>query len=129
MSGAVFEAFPEAAEPHCRRRGVYLLRAGAVSHRGQRGLHRADGAQGHQAEAVAPGLLVAADGADADAQRHDEGHGHGAGGHAAGIKGHSKELLGHKDRQNKDDAVKQHQQPGQRDADEHSQEGKHQKQA
>ena len=53
----------------------------------------------------------------------------GAGGHTAGVKGHSKKFLGHKRRQKKDHAVEQHQQLWQRDANEHTQEGKHQKQA
>ena len=63
------------------------------------------------------------------AQRHDKGHSHGAGGHAAGVKRHGKKLLGHKGRQQKDEPVEQHQQLWQRNADEHTQEGKDQKQA
>ena len=57
--------------------------------------HRDDGAdraKRHQTEAVASRLLIAADGADAHAQRHDERHGHGTGGNAAGVKGHRPEV-------------------------------------
>ena len=74
-------------------------------------------------------MAVAADGGNAHAQRHDKGHSHGAGGHAAGVKRHGKELLGHKGRQQKDEPIEQHQQLWQRNADKHTQEGKDQKQA
>ena len=47
----------------------------------------ADGAQRHQAETVVLGVLVAADGGQAQAQRHDKGHRDGPGGDAAGVKG------------------------------------------
>ena len=62
---------------------------GGVNHRQDQ--HRQDGphgAQGHQAEAVLSGVLVAPDGGYAQAQGHDEGHGHGARGDAAGVEGH-----------------------------------------
>ena len=74
-------------------------------------------------------MAVASDGGNAHAQRHDKGHGHGAGSHAAGVKRHGKELLGHKGRQQKDEPIEQYQQLRQRNADEHTQEGKDQKQA
>ena len=51
--------------------------------------HRQDGADGaerHQAEAVGLGVLIASYGGNAHAQGHDERHGHGPGGDAAGIK-------------------------------------------
>ena len=74
-------------------------------------------------------MAVASDSRNTHAQRHDKGHGHGAGGHAAGVKRHGKELLGHKGRQQKDEPIEQHQQLWQRNADEHTQKGKDQKQA
>ena len=74
-------------------------------------------------------MAVASDRRNAHTQRHDKGHGHGAGGHAAGVKRHGEELLGHKGRQQKDEPIEQHQQLRQRNADKHTQEGKDQKQA
>ena len=111
------------------RRDIGAVRGAEHDAQNEHCQNGADGAHGHQTKAVVRRVAVAADRRHTHTQCHDEGHRHGAGGHAAGIKGHSKELPGHKDRQKKDDAVKQYQQPGQRDADEHSQEGKHQKQA
>lgn len=56
----------------------------------------ADGAECHQTKAVVRGMAVGTDGGHADTQRHDEGNGDGAGGHAAGIKSHGKKFLWHK---------------------------------
>ena len=76
----------------------------------------ADGAECHQTKAVVRGMAVGTDGGHADTQRHDEGNGDGAGGHAAGIKGHGKKFLWHKGGQHKDEPVEHHQQLGQGNA-------------
>ena len=54
----------------------------------------ADRAEGHEAEAVVRRVAVGTDGGHADAQRHNEWNGHGAGGHAAGIKSDRQKLFG-----------------------------------
>ena len=92
----------------------------------QNGPHRAEG---DEAEAVVGGMTVAADGSDADAQRHDEGDRDGAGGHAAGVKRHGEELLGHKGRQHEDEGIEHHEELGQRNAQQHTQEGHHKEEA
>ena len=89
----------------------------------------ADGAQRHQTEAVAPGFFVASHGADAHAQRHDERHGHGAGGNAAGVKGHRPEVRRHEHGQPEYDDIKPDQQPAQLDAQHDAQQGDDQKHA
>ena len=66
-------------------------------------------------------MAVGTDGGHADAQRHNEWNGHGAGGHAAGIKSDRQKLFGDERGQNEDDAVEQHKEPRQRDAEEHPQ--------
>ena len=81
------------------------------------------GAEGYEAEAVVRCMAVGTDGRHTDAQRHDEGDGHGAGGDAAGVEGHGKKLFRHKCSQKEDGSVKDDQQPGQRDAQQHTQEG------
>ena len=92
----------------------------------QNGTHRA---QGHQAEGVVGGVAVVSDGGDAHAQRHDKGYRHGAGGDAAGVKGHRQKALGHKQGKAEHQYVAAHQQVGQGDAQQHTQQGHHQKQA
>ena len=67
---------------------IWLVQKSQQQHRDD----RSDGAQCHQAKAVAACLLVAADGADAHTQRHDERYGHGAGSDAAGVKSHRPEI-------------------------------------
>ena len=88
----------------------------------------ADGAERHQTKAVVRGMAVGTDGGHADTQRHDERNGDGAGGHAAGIKGHGKKFLWHKGGQHKDEPVEHHQQLGQGNAQQHTQEGDHEEQ-
>ena len=83
----------------------------------------ADGAEGHKAEAVVRRVAVRTDGRDTDAQSHDEGNGHGTRGDAAGVKGYGKELLRHEGGQKEDGCIEDHQQPGERDAQQHAQEG------
>ena len=73
-------------------------------------------------------MAVGTDGGHADTQRHDEWNGDGAGGHAAGIKGHGKKFLWHKGGQHKDEPVERHQQLGQGNAQQHTQEGDHEEQ-
>ena len=111
------------------RREIGAVRCAEHDAQNEHRQNGADGAHGHQTKAVVRRVAVAADGRNTHAQRHDKGHSHGAGGHTAGVKGHSKKFLGHKRRQKKDHAVEQHQQLWQRDANEHTQKGKHQKQA
>lgn len=83
------------------------------------------GDHSHHAEGI--GDDVAAHG-HAGTLRHDEGNGDGAGGHAAGIKGHGKKFLWHKGGQHKDEPVEHHQQLGQGNAQQHTQEGDHEEQ-
>ena len=111
------------------RRDIGAVRGAEYDAQNEHSQNGANGAHGHQTKAVIRRVAVAADRRNTHAQRHDKGHSHGAGGHTAGVKGHSKKFLGHKRRQKKDHAVEQHQQLWQRDANEHTQEGKHQKQA
>ena len=94
--------------------------------------HREDGpdaAQGHQAEAVDGGVLVAAHRGHAHAQRHNEGHRNGPCGHAAGVKGHRDKTLGREQRQGEDNQVEPHQQPGEGDLQQDAQQRHHQEQA
>ena len=81
------------------------------------------GTEGNEAEAVVRCMAVGTDGRHTDAQRHDEGDGHGAGGDAAGVEGHGQKLFRHKCSQKEDGSVKDDQQPGQWDAQQHTQEG------
>ena len=71
----------------------------------QNGQDGADRTEGHEAEAVVRRVAVASDGGHTDAQRHDEGHRDGAGGHTAGVKGDGQELFGHEGRQHEDQPV------------------------
>ena len=89
----------------------------------QNGQDGADRTEGHEAEAVVRRVTVASDGGHTDTQRHDEGHRDGAGGHAAGVKGDGQELFGHEGRQHEDQPVEHDEELGQRDAQQHAQEG------
>ena len=73
-------------------------------------------------------MAVASDGTDANAQRHDKGDRHGAGGHAAGIEGHGQKAFWDEQRQGEYHCVKAQKQMGQGDAQQHTQHGHHQKQ-
>ena len=84
---------------------------------------RPDRAQRHQAEAVAPCLLVASHGAHAHAQCHDERHRHGSSGHASGVKSHRPEIRRHEHRQTEYDGIKPDQQPPQLDTQHDTQQG------
>ena len=95
----------------------------------QHGDDGADGAQRHQAKAVAPRLLVAADGADAHAQRHNERHGHGPCGDAAGVEGHRPEVRRHEHGKAEHQYVEPDQQPPQLDTQQDTQQGDDQKHA
>ena len=99
------------------RGGVFRVQEAQQQHR-QNG---ADGAQRHQTEAVGLGLFVASDGGNAHAQRHDEGHRHGAGGHAAGVKGHGQEVRVGQGGQNKHDGIEDQQQRPQGDTQQDTQ--------
>ena len=81
----------------------------------------ADGAQRHQTEAVGLGLFVASDGGDTNAQRHDEGYRHGAGGDAAGVKGHRQEVRVGQGGQNEHNGIEHQQQRPQGDAQQDTQ--------
>ena len=91
--------------------------------------NRAHGTQGHKAEAVVRRMAVAADCRDTDAKRHDKGYCHGARGNAAGIKCHGKKILGNKIRQNKHRRIEAQQHMRQRDPEQHTQKGNHEKTA
>ena len=90
--------------------------------------NRANGAQRHQAEAVVRCIAVVTDGGNTHAQCHDKRHRHGAGGHAAGIKGDGTEITGNEECQNEYDQIQRHQQVGQRHAQQHTQNGHRQEQ-
>ena len=89
----------------------------------------ADGAQRHQAEAVASGMLIVSDGTDAHAQSHDKRHGHGAGGNAAGVKGDGPEIRGHEHGQGEHHCIKPDEQVRQRDTQQDTQQGDDQENA
>ena len=89
--------------------------------------HRPHGAQRHQTEAVLAGLAVTSGGGHAQAQRHDERHGHRPGGHTAGVKGHRQKILGGKGRQSEDHHVGRDQQAIQWDLEQDTQQCYHQK--
>ena len=89
-------------------------------HHGQDG---ADGAQSHQAEAVLRGVGVAADGGDAQAQGHDEGDGHGAGGDASRVKGDGEKVPGDKGGKGEHDQIEAHQETVQGDPEQDAQQG------
>ena len=90
----------------------------AEDHDGQNG---ADGRERNETEAVVCRMAVAADGRDADAERHDERHGHGAGRHAAGIERDGEKFRRDKERQKKHDGVASDKQRRQRDGKQHAQ--------
>ena len=56
-------------------------------------------------------MAVVTDGGNTDAQSHDEGHRHGAGGHAAGVKGHGEIIRIGKGGQGKHHGIQAQQQP------------------
>ena len=116
---------------HLRNGGQLLLRLVRLidDAQQQNGQDGPDGAQGHQTEAVAGGILVAAGGGHAQTQSHDKGHGDGPGGHAAGVEGYGDEVGRGEGRQQEHHPVKQQQQAAQGHPPPHPQGGHHQKQA
>ena len=88
-----------------------------------------DGAERDEAEAVVRAVLIASDGGNADAHRHDERHGHRAGRHAAGVERYGKEILGHEHGENKNHDVEAHQHRVERDGEQHTQHGEAEKQS
>lgn len=52
--------------------------------------------EGYQSKTVVFCMLIASDGRETNTQSHDKWNGHGAGRHAAGIKGDSKKISGNK---------------------------------
>ena len=75
--------------------------------------HGAHGAERNEAEAVVLAARIAQNTGDTDAQCHDEGHGDGAGGDAAGVEGHGQqvEVVVHRQQQSqgKQQHVEEHQ--------------------
>ena len=98
----------------------------AQDHHRQNG---ADGAQGDETEGVVAGVLIASDGRHTDTQRHDKGHRDGAGGNAAGIKGHRHKVVGHKEGQGEHQDVEKEQGVRQGDVEEHTHLGNDQEEA
>ena len=90
----------------------------------------ADGTQGNQTERIILAPVIAQNMGNTDTQRHDKRHGNGAGGNAAGIKGHGKQRFIAIDHQkqchSKQKHVKQHQNCSQRFAEHDLQNGHHQ---
>ena len=70
-----------------------------------------------ETEGVVLPALVASDGGNADAQRHDEGHGHRPRRHAARIKGDRPEIFRDKDAQNECRDIKDDEEHGEPDAE------------
>ena len=91
--------------------------------------HRPDRAQGNEAEAVRLGIFVASNGRNADAECHDERHGHRPRCHAAGVERDGEDTLIRQKRRGKDDGVKYDQHRAQRDRKENAHHAQHQKEA
>ena len=68
-----------------------------------------------ETEGVVLPVLIASDGGDADAQRHDERHGHGPRRHAARIKGDRPEIFRNEDAQNECRDIKDNEEHGEPD--------------
>ena len=73
-------------------------------------------------------MLIASDGRKTNTQSHDKWNGHGAGRHAAGIKGDSKKISGNKGSQGKHKQIEDDEQRSQCHGKKHSEGGNHQKQ-
>ena len=89
--------------------------------------NRADGTEADQTEAVRLGVLIASDGGYADAESHDKGNCHRAGGHTAGIKGNGENTLVGEKRSDEYDRIENQQHPAQRDGEENSHHAQQQK--
>ena len=90
---------------------------------------RPDRAQTDEAEAVRLGIFVASNGRNADAECHDERHGHRPRCHAAGVERDGEDALIRQKRRGKDDGVKYDQHRAQRDRKENAHHAQHQKEA
>ena len=73
-------------------------------------------------------MAVASDGRNTNAQCHDKGNRHGAGGYTARVKGNSPERVGYENRQGKDHNIAADQQLVQRDAEQHTKQCHYQEQ-
>ena len=74
-------------------------------------------------------MAVVTDGGDTHTEGHDKGDGHGAGGHAAGVKGHGPVIRGGQGRQQEHTAVQANQQPLERNPEQDAQHAQHQEDA
>ena len=87
---------------------------------------RPDGAQPDKAERVRFRIFVGTDGRNANAERHDERHGHRPGRHAAGVKRDGKNALIGQERSQKHQHIKHDQQQPQRNAEQNTHHAEHQ---
>ena len=99
-----------------RLRGLRLVDRAQQQHRRD----RPNGTQTDKAERVRLRVFVGTDRRHADAERHDERHGHRPGRHAAGIERDGEKLRRDKERQKKHDGVASDKQRRQRDRKQHA---------
>ena len=124
---AEFQRIADACESGFRGiGGIVRLEDEPQQHDGQNGT---DGAERNQTEAVVFGAGVASNGADANAQRQNKGHGHRAGRHAAGIKGNSQKIVRHELGEDENQHIAAQKQPLHGDAEQDAQKRNHQKYA